>query len=89
MAEELETARFAASLIRVDYEQQQHVTDFEAHRGRARVVSENGESAHRTSGGNAAKAFSQAPVRIEVEYRIPVEHHNPMEMFGATAVWEG
>ena len=87
VADELETARFAASLIRVDYEQQQHITDFEAHHGRARVVSENGES-HSHKRGNAAKAFSQAPVRVEVEYRMPVEHHNPMEMFGATAVWE-
>ena len=25
---------------------------------------------------------------MKVEYRMPVEHHNPMEMFGATAVWE-
>ena len=39
--------------------------------------------------GDPAKAFAQAPVRVEAEYRMPVEHHNPMEMFGATAVWEG
>ncbi len=28
-------------------------------------------------------------MRIEAEYRMPVEHHNPMEPFAATAVWEG
>ncbi len=28
-------------------------------------------------------------MRIEAEYRLPVEHHNPMEPFAATAVWEG
>jgi xanthine dehydrogenase YagR molybdenum-binding subunit len=28
-------------------------------------------------------------VRIEAVYRIPVEHHNPMEPFATTAVWEG
>jgi xanthine dehydrogenase YagR molybdenum-binding subunit len=28
-------------------------------------------------------------VRIEAEYCMPAEHHNPMEMFGATAMWEG
>src|SRR5712692_5797416 len=32
VAEEFETARFAASLIRVEYDQQAHVTDFEAER---------------------------------------------------------
>ena len=35
------------------------------------------------------RAFDRSPVRVEVEYRMPVEHHNPMEMFGATAIWEG
>ena len=39
--------------------------------------------------GNAAKAFEQAAVRVKAEYRMPVEHHNPMETFAATAVWEG
>src|ERR671924_1493200 len=34
VAEEFEIARFAASLVRVDYEQQPHATDFEAQRER-------------------------------------------------------
>jgi xanthine dehydrogenase YagR molybdenum-binding subunit len=88
VAEDAETARFAASLVRIDYDQRTHITDFQASRGRARRVSENGES-HSHKRGNAAKAFDQAPVRVEAEYRMPIEHHNPMEMFGATAVWEG
>jgi xanthine dehydrogenase YagR molybdenum-binding subunit len=87
VAEDPETARFAASLIRIDYDQRTHVTDFEGSRGRARAVSENGES-HSHKRGNAARAFDRSPVRVEVEYRMPVEHHNPMEMFGATAIWE-
>jgi xanthine dehydrogenase YagR molybdenum-binding subunit len=87
VAEEPEIARFAASLIRIEYAQQKHVTDFEAHRSRARAIRENGES-HSHKRGSAAKAFNQAPIRVEAEYRMPVEHHNPMEMFGATAVWE-
>jgi hypothetical protein len=87
VAEEPEIARFAASLVRVEYEQGTHVTDFEGQRGKGTV--RGGEEAHMYSRGNAAKAFAQAPVRIEAEYRMPVEHHNPMEMFGATAIWDG
>ena len=87
VAEEPEIARFAASLVRVEYEQETHVTDFEGQRGKGTV--RGGEEAHVYSRGNAAKAFAQAPVRIEAEYRMPVEHHNPMEMFGATAIWDG
>ena len=25
----------------------------------------------------------------EAEYFVPIEHHNPMELFATTAVWEG
>jgi xanthine dehydrogenase YagR molybdenum-binding subunit len=88
VAEDAETARFAASLVRIDYEQRTHITDFEASRGRARAIEENGES-HSHKRGNAARAFGRSPIRVEVEYRMPVEHHNPMEMFGATVIWEG
>ncbi|MGZ5813151.1 MAG: xanthine dehydrogenase family protein molybdopterin-binding subunit, partial [Xanthobacteraceae bacterium] len=90
VAEEFETARFAASLVRVEYDRQEHVTDFEAER--ERVASWRGtkknDAAPSKSRGNAARAFEQAPVKIKAEYRMPVEHHNPMEPFAATAVWE-
>src|SRR4028119_2132515 len=39
--------------------------------------------------GNPAEAFKSAPVKIEAEYTIPIEHHNPMEPHGAIAFWEG
>lgn len=90
VAEEFETARFAASLVRVEYDRQEHVTDFEAERervasSRAPKKSDAEQSKNR---GNAARAFEQAAVKIKAEYRMPVEHHNPMEPFAATAVWE-
>ena len=87
VAEELEIARFAASLIRVEYEPQPHVTDFEAQRRRGALTKPKDSPSH--TRGNAAQAFEQAPVRVKAEYRIPVEHHNAMEPFATTAVWEG
>jgi xanthine dehydrogenase YagR molybdenum-binding subunit len=83
VAEEFEIARFAARLVRVEYERQGHVTDFEAQHEHARV------SKPPIARGRAAEAFEQAAVRVEAEYRMPVEHHNPMETFAATAMWEG
>jgi xanthine dehydrogenase YagR molybdenum-binding subunit len=88
VAEEFEIARFAASLIRVEYEQETHVTDFEAQREHAKVSKQDGAPAP-TTRGHPVEAFEQAAVRFEAEYRMPVEHHNPMETFAATAVWEG
>ena len=45
VAEEFEIARFAASLIRIEYEQETHVTDFEAHRKQAKVSKQDGAPA--------------------------------------------
>jgi xanthine dehydrogenase YagR molybdenum-binding subunit len=84
VAEEHEIARFAASLIRIDYEQERHTTDFEQERGRAK---QNGRPVH--ARGNAAQAFDKAPIQMRAQYHLAVEHHNPMEPFAATAVWEG
>src|SRR5947209_1347381 len=89
VAEEFEIARFAASLVRVEYERQPHVTDFEAQRQRATGSKQDGAPPPSHTRGHPAKAFDQAAVRVEAEYRMPVEHHNPMEPFAATAVWEG
>jgi xanthine dehydrogenase YagR molybdenum-binding subunit len=86
VAEELEVARHAASLVRVEYESKAHVTDFDAQRARRSASKKLDGPSHKR--GNAKKAFEQAPVRIQAEYRIPVEHHNPMEPYATTAVWE-
>jgi xanthine dehydrogenase YagR molybdenum-binding subunit len=83
VAEEFEIARFAATLVHLEYERQTPVTDFQAQRERAAV------SKPPIARGNSRAAFEQAAVRVKAEYRMPVEHHNPMEMFAATAVWEG
>src|SRR5262249_25605281 len=83
LAEEWEIARFAASLVQVEYKQEPHATDLHAHRDTA-VALERAKPR-----GNADKAFAAAPVRHEAEYFIPTEHHNPMELYASTAVWDG
>jgi xanthine dehydrogenase YagR molybdenum-binding subunit len=83
LAEDWETARFAASLVRVDYEGDGHATDLEIERGRASLV-----EISRKSRGDFDAAFSGAQTRLEVDYSIPVEHHNPMELFASTVIWE-
>jgi xanthine dehydrogenase YagR molybdenum-binding subunit len=82
VAEDWETARFAAALVRVEYRQEAHATDLRAERARAVTLEKPVKPR-----GDAAKAFADAPIRHAAEYVTPVEHHNPMELFGATAVW--
>ena len=44
---------------------------------------------HYPSKGDAAGAFAAAPVKLEENYSTPTQHHNPMELFTTTCVWEG
>ena len=84
VAADWETARFAASLVRVEYEEGEFATDLHAQLDEAFEV-EKPEKPR----GNAEKAYAAADVRHQAEYFIPIEHHNPMELFAATVVWNG
>jgi xanthine dehydrogenase YagR molybdenum-binding subunit len=84
LAEEWEIARFAATLVRVDYERDEFATNLEAQRHRAVVIDKPAKPR-----GNADKAYAASEVRHVAEYVIPIEYHNPMELYASTAVWEG
>ncbi len=84
LAEDGDIARFAASLVLVDYEKEENITDLEAERANSFKVEKD-----QRPRGNAQKAFADSPIRHEAEYVIPTEYHNPMELYGSTAVWEG
>ncbi len=38
--------------------------------------------------GNAEKAFDKAKHKVAAEYSLMFEHHNPIELFATTAVYE-
>jgi xanthine dehydrogenase YagR molybdenum-binding subunit len=84
LADEWETALFAATLVRIKYEEEPHATDLHARRDKTFVV-EKPEKPR----GDAAKAYAASEVRHEAEYFIPTQHHNPMELFASTVIWEG
>ncbi len=39
--------------------------------------------------GDFASAFAAATVKVEAAYSTPTQHHNPIELFATTAVWDG
>jgi xanthine dehydrogenase YagR molybdenum-binding subunit len=84
VAEDSETARFAASLLRIEYDEEAHVTDLHRQRDQAIEIERPAKSR-----GKAGKAFAAAEVRHDGEYFIPMEHHNPMELFASTVIWDG
>ncbi len=39
--------------------------------------------------GDAEAALSEAEVVLDAEYSTPAQHHNPIELFSTTCVWDG
>jgi xanthine dehydrogenase YagR molybdenum-binding subunit len=90
VAQDFETARYAASLVKAQYSQGIHSTDLVAQRGNAfRPKRKKSGYQSPPSRGDIDAGFAQASVKHRGEYRIAIEHHNPMEMHAATVVWEG
>ncbi|HKD24300.1 MAG TPA: xanthine dehydrogenase family protein molybdopterin-binding subunit [Xanthobacteraceae bacterium] len=91
VAEEPEIARFAASLVRVEYDEEAHITDVYRQRDEAVASAEPGKDifAPPRPRGAADQAFAAAEVRHDGEYYVPIEHHNPMELYASTVRWDG
>lgn len=90
VAETYEAARDAASLVVASYETAEHFTDL------SEKLSEAYDPPKKRSGippppsprGNAEEAFAQAPFKMSADYRVSAEHHNPMELFATTCVFD-
>jgi xanthine dehydrogenase YagR molybdenum-binding subunit len=87
VAESLNEAFLAASLIKVKYQEQPPKLDFEAgfddaHPGKNKVPP-------MLTAGNVPAGFESAEVRIDQVYTTPMENHNPMEPHATTAAWDG
>ena len=90
LAEEWEIARHAATLVAVEYAAEAPTTDLELARVDAYVPPKKRSGIAPPPGdrGDAPAAFDRAAIRVRNEYRVPVEHHNPMETHAATVVHE-
>ncbi|MGJ4943307.1 xanthine dehydrogenase family protein molybdopterin-binding subunit [Bradyrhizobium sp. HKCCYLS1011] len=82
VAEDEDTARFAATLVEINYHSESSATDLHARREQAFKVDKPVKPR-----GDALKALAGAAVRHDAEYVVPIEYHNPMELFAATVIW--
>ncbi|GHC84888.1 aldehyde oxidase [Pseudorhodoferax aquiterrae] len=89
LADSFEAARYAASLVRVQYVQEEHETHLLSHLERSHKPSrlKAGFSPPPDETGDAQAAFDAAPMQVSAEYYAGVEHHNPMEMHASTVLW--
>jgi xanthine dehydrogenase YagR molybdenum-binding subunit len=84
VAESYEQARHAARLVKTSYQTEPYVTDLASVLGRATSAPQN-TPPH----GDPAGALQSSPIKVEAEYHIPINHHNPIEPHAAIAFWEG
>ncbi len=90
VAENFGVARYASTWVRVEYESVVSATDLDQQRAQAYVPPKErqGIPTPAKPRGDADSAFASAEIRHEAEYVMPYEHHNPMEMYGSTVVYE-
>lgn len=88
VAETLDVARHAASLVRIDYEQEPHAVQLDTDRAdlyTPQVL--NGGYVPETFKGDVAAGLASAQLKLEHAYETPTLHNNPMEMHATTADW--
>ena len=88
VANSFEAAREAANKVEVDYAAETPSATFDS----PGVTVEP----HKTppekpdpKKGDAAAALASAEVKIDARYSTPTQHHNPIELFTTTCVWDG
>ena len=89
LAETLETARHAASLVGVSYDDEPHDVELRADRDDLYAPDQvNPNYPTDTEEGDFDRAFSSAAVKLDETYTTPMEHNNPMEPHTTVALWE-
>ncbi len=82
VANTFEQALDAASHVKISYREEKPLT-------RMSDVAEQPPVRSRYARGDAESAYNSAPMKIDATYITPTETHNPMEMHGTIAVWNG
>jgi xanthine dehydrogenase YagR molybdenum-binding subunit len=89
VADTFERARYAAGLVKVDYEPAKPVFEIEQAIDTAYEASNSFGRPLQAKRGDPDAAFRDSEVKVEETYTTPVLHHNPMEPHATIAHWEG
>ncbi|MFC3460447.1 xanthine dehydrogenase family protein molybdopterin-binding subunit [Massilia haematophila] len=89
VAETFEQAREAAARLRVEYETQPALLDFEEAKQHTHPPEKVLTQSTDTRRGDLQTGLLSGSARIDVTYRTPVENHNPIEPHATIAAWDG
>jgi xanthine dehydrogenase YagR molybdenum-binding subunit len=87
-AETFEAAREAAHKVVVDYVAETPSASFDSPGADAKPLKTDPPPKDPAI-GDAVAAFAAAPVKIDARYTTPTQHHNALELFTTTCVWDG
>ena len=91
VADSLERAQHAATLVRVSYAETPSVTTIDQGRGDAYVPEKlfGGLMPGQIGRGNVEDGFAAADLRVDAPFRFAANHHNPIETLTTMAAWDG
>jgi xanthine dehydrogenase YagR molybdenum-binding subunit len=88
LADSFEAAREAAYRTKISYTEQQPSATFDSPGVTREDASKANERAKELpQAGDAEAALASAAVKFDAEYGTPTQHHNPIELFTTTCVW--
>ncbi|MEY2495344.1 MAG: xanthine dehydrogenase YagR molybdenum-binding subunit [Verrucomicrobiota bacterium] len=92
VADTFEAAKGAADAVRIIYDKNKPnvESDLKADDDPDTVPTSYGpEKRLQSERGDPDAAFASAPMKLDQTYVTPAEHHNPIELQGTTAMWDG
>ncbi|HEY3912826.1 MAG TPA: xanthine dehydrogenase family protein molybdopterin-binding subunit [Stellaceae bacterium] len=91
VADTLERAQYAASLVKATYHEGEPAIRMADALAEAYAPKHfrNGARPPDSRRGDPEAAWDGAAIRLDLTYRTPVEHHNPMEPHATIALWQG
>jgi xanthine dehydrogenase YagR molybdenum-binding subunit len=92
VADTFESAKAAADVVRATYVKEKYNVDPDLQADdEPDIVPTPFELTKRVQSerGNPERAFASAPVKLDQTYVTPTETHNPIELQGTTAIWDG
>jgi xanthine dehydrogenase YagR molybdenum-binding subunit len=90
LAETFEAAREASRRVKVNTTATTPTTTFDSPgTTSAKAKGQLAQFTEDPKVGDFAKAFETAEVKVSAAYETPVQHHNPLELFATSCVWNG
>ncbi|MCD9856681.1 xanthine dehydrogenase family protein molybdopterin-binding subunit [Epilithonimonas sp. JDS] len=93
VAETFEMARYAATKINIVYEEEMFETDLKSNLDQSREPKKGLASMLKPPPpkptGDFEKEYQDSFVKIDSQFSHGTEHHNPMEMYASTVIYEG